>query len=140
MEKNKVIKKEDILKSATLRVGEISLHKNGFIITKINDDVVIDVNDVKEMAEKTVEIAGSIGKPVLVLSGLRVDITKEAREFPIEKAVEYPHVASAEAIVVEDLATRIMAHFYYMFRKPLHDYKVFSNAADAIKWLEKFKK
>jgi len=47
-------------------------------------------------------------------------------------------IKKAEAFIVKSLAHRLVAKFHLNFYKPEHKIKVFSNEADALKWLETF--
>lgn len=67
-------------------------------------------------------------------AGEFVSITKEARENAVRMEDDTPTIASA--IVVRNLAQKIIADFYYTVNKPKQPYKVFSKFENGIEWLK----
>jgi len=66
-----------------------------------------------------------------------VSITKEARENAIK--IENDSATLASAIVINNLAQRIIADFYYAVNRPKLPYKVFSSFEKGIAWLNSIK-
>lgn len=71
--------------------------------------------------------------PFLIEAGDGFTITKEARDNAI--SLEDRSAIKASAVVVNNLAYKIIANFYLNFNKPKRPYKVFSKREDAVKWL-----
>lgn len=119
-----------------VRVGKVSFYSNQVICYEFNDDVFIEVKDVVELANVTKELTGGI-IPVLNLSitGQRNNISTEAFSFNVHNELNIQQKTVAEAIVIDNLATRIMANFYYKVVKKEHIVKVFDKKIDALKWL-----
>lgn len=71
--------------------------------------------------------------PFLIEAGDGFTITKEARDNAV--SLEDRSAIKASAVVVNNLAYKIIANFYLNFNKPKRPYKVFSKREDAVKWL-----
>jgi len=63
-----------------------------------------------------------------------VSLSKEARDNAIK--IEDQSMLAASAVVVDNLAYKLIANFYLNFNKPKRPYKVFSKEEDAIAWLK----
>lgn len=75
--------------------------------------------------------------PFVFEGGEFITVSKEAIDNAYE--LEFRAPLSASALVVKNLAQRIMADFYYKFKKTYKPVKVFRELDDAIQWLEQFK-
>ena len=62
-----------------------------------------------------------------------VNITKEARDNAVK--IEDQSSLGASAVIVNNLAYKLIANFYMRFNKPKRPFKTFSNEKDAIEWL-----
>lgn len=71
--------------------------------------------------------------PFLIEAGDGFTITKEARDNAV--SLEEKSAIKASAVVVNNLAYKLIANFYLNFNKPKRPYKVFSKREDAVKWL-----
>lgn len=135
-EKNSII--DDLILSGqrTVRVGKVFFYTNQIVCYEFYDDIFIEIEDVKELAQATEELTGGI-IPVLNLSitGQRNNISTEAFSFNVHKELNIKQKTLAEAVVIDNLATRIMANFYYKVVKKDHVVKVFDKKKEAINWL-----
>lgn len=113
------------------------------IITKIEDKIIClqfkdGVDFEEDDAIETDKIFYDLceGKPFCSLIDARVygSISSKAREFfANDKLVK--DIRIAEAFVLNNLATRMLAKFYINFNKPNNPIKIFSNVDDAKRWL-----
>lgn len=74
--------------------------------------------------------------PFIFEAGEGVTFTKEARDNAT--LIEDISALKASAVVVDNLAYRMIANFYLTFNKPKRPYKVFSNREEAVKWLKQY--
>ena len=117
--------------------ASISLRKDG--ITEINsaDDFEYDIEQIKENHEQ-IRIFNN-GKMALVLNmvGDHTTITKEAREY----MASGPHknIIKAEAFVLQSVAQKIIARFYYKINQPIVPVGFFKTKAEAEAWLNSIK-
>ena len=79
------------------------------------------------------EITGGKLMPFIFLAAENVSVSKEAKENAIR--IEEQSMVGASAIVVNNLAYKLISTFYLKVNKPKRPYKVFSNESDAVKWL-----
>ncbi|HCQ30686.1 MAG TPA: hypothetical protein DIU39_10390 [Flavobacteriales bacterium] len=109
---------------------------NGIFKVTIKPGVEVDKKDLEESYRILLDLTG--GKPSLFLEIFPPDsdATLEAREYFADK--QRNKIKKAEAFIVKSLAHRLVAKFHLNFYKPEHKIKVFSNEADALKWLETF--
>ncbi len=61
-----------------------------------------------------------------------VTVTEEGRTFAKEEENSFPKIC--DAVVVTNLAHKLLANFYLRFNKPNYPFKVFSKMEDAEKW------
>jgi len=123
------------IKSVDLGFGTLRELSNGIIIYDFKDDVSIDIADIKLMIEAHSKLANGIPRPVLVNTGKRMGISPEARAF--DNIEDRKRITKAEALVIDNIATRIGANFYYMIQRPPYQVKTFPTQEKALKWLEK---
>jgi hypothetical protein len=114
------------------RVVTLQVKDNIFIV-RYKDNVVADLDDVKEVYEIHNKLAEGKVLRVMLNFGKYTSLTKEAREYA--QNVKIPAVA--EAMVVSNLAQRLIMNFYTMYRKIKTPLKVFKAEEDAFKFLAK---
>jgi hypothetical protein len=128
-----------VIKSASLRIGTVTLYEGNLLYFILDDEVTITVEDVIEMSEKNMELTGDNMYFSIVVPGYRSDLTKEAREFDFYKELNRKPTCIAEAIIVTELPTRIVVDFYYKFRNFPYPIKVFSKEEKALAWFSQIR-
>ncbi|HRE73066.1 MAG TPA: hypothetical protein PK637_15615 [Flavobacteriales bacterium] len=99
-------------------------------------DSEITVEEKKNHHRKFKEVTSEKKMPLLLMFEERVTITKEAREF--SKKIEDKQPFTACAVLVNNLAYKILANFYAKFYRPAKPFKVFSDVTKAKDWLRQF--
>ena len=95
------------------------------------DEQVIQLADVQRAFE-LYELNGEANtRKVLLSFGQYASISTEARLYSEKIEMHTP----AQAIIIQNLAHRILARFYHIFRKDNHPLKFFSDKKSAIEWL-----
>lgn len=61
-----------------------------------------------------------------------VTVSEDGRRFAKEEEFSFPKICNA--VVVTNLAHKLLANFYLRFNKPSYPFKVFSKKEDAEKW------
>lgn len=61
-----------------------------------------------------------------------VTVTADGRQFAKEEEFSFPKICNA--VVVNNLAHKLLANFYLRFNKPNYPFKVFSKMDEAEKW------
>lgn len=121
------------IKTESYRVGTVSLLDDDTVLYNLNDDVEINVDDVYEMIHAHQKIAGDKPRYVIVITGARTSQNSEARHLNISE--ERKKLTLAEAVVIDNIVTRISAGFYYRFNAPPYSIRTFPNADEAMKWI-----
>lgn len=112
----------------------LRMREDGILQINFGDKTDLDVVETKEILVATKKITE--GRKVLTLNiaGSQTSATSAARDFAAsEEAIAF---TLAEAYVVKNLAQKIIGNFYINFHKPLAKTKIFTNEADAVKWLK----
>jgi hypothetical protein len=118
--------------------AHFELHEN-HIFVRHKADIHIDLDAAKIHADIILDLCNGYRYPV-ILDGRNVtaNISHEARKF-ISGHEPVIRVRSAQAILVNNIPTRLLANFYLKFHKPKHPVKIFSNLEDAERWVAQFK-
>ena len=98
------------------------------------EGALIDIEQLNEHHREIFKLTN--GKPgaVLIRSEPLVTITDEARKETI--VAEKAKYIIAQAIIVNNIADKIMGTFYIRYNKPKSPTKLFVNENEAIKWLK----
>jgi len=125
-----------VLKSIDIPEANISLHANGIVYVFFKDNMVLDLDCQKKLFACYDKITNKKEAPFLFQAGNDVIVTKEARSNSIVLEANSPK--SATAVVVSNLAYKLIANFYLSFNKPKKPYKVFDNEKAAVNWLKNY--
>ena len=112
--------------------------RENYIYVKHKANFKIDLDAAKIHADIILDLCNGNRYPV-ILDGRNIiaKISHEAREF-ISNFEPVIKVRSAQAILVNNTATRLLANFYLKFHKPKHPVKLFSNLDEAEEWIKQF--
>jgi UPF0288 family protein (methanogenesis marker protein 3) len=102
---------------------------------KPNIEITVEFQD--ELVAMYNQLTGGKKSLFIFEGGEFVSITKEARENAI--TIEDNTPTRASAIVVRNLAQKIVADFYYKINKPKQPFKVFWSFEKGIIWLQSLK-
>jgi len=119
-----------------ISIGTAYFYTNQIMSFEFDDDILMGVVEIRELAETVKELTGGV-VPVLslILMGQRNNISTEAFAYNPHKELGIKQMTIAEAVVIKNLATRIMANFYYKVSKRSFPVKVFDTKQGAINWL-----
>lgn len=127
-----------VIQQESFRVGSVSLLHDETVLYQLHDDVVINVDDIIEMMNVHKKIAGDKARYVVVLTGARTTLTSEARAFDISQKRKL--LTLAEAVVIDNIVTRIAASFYYRFNAPPYSIRTFPDVQKAFRWIDEMRK
>lgn len=65
-------------------------------------------------------------------------VTDDGRRFAKDEEFSFPKICNA--VIVTNLAHKLIANFYLKFNKPNYPFKVFSKMEDAVKWCKQQQK
>ncbi len=135
MESHKTIKKIQLQKSL-----HTLIETNPPIIKmEVTEGVFIEIAEIKEVHKTNLELSG--GKPFCVLldtSNGYFSVSPAGNK--LLASPEYAMKRIATAIIVKNLATRLMGNFFILFNKPPSPTSLFTTEEDAMIWLRKFEK
>lgn len=118
-----------------LEKASIQVLEPGMIENHIKAGCVLEVPDVIAIKKANMEASNHQPYVVLVTAGLFASISKEARDYVSSDKVAENTIA--KAVVVDNLAKRIIGNFYVRFNKPVIPTSLFDNRKEAITWLKK---
>lgn len=123
-----------MLQTITTRSTEIIFDSEKQLLTFILlNGVEIDVPEVRENIEATKKLTQGTRYLTLVDARSEVSITKEAQKLGTKP--EYSVNQIAQAIIATSVANRLIGNFLINFYKPASPTKLFTNAKEALEWL-----
>lgn len=110
-------------------------NREGIIWLILKEDAELDVKEVKEFTAICEKLSDN--QPYFLISDARVNlsITSEARIAAASK--EISPLLVANAVLVNNVAVRMVANFFTAVNKPHFKYKVFNEEQEALVWLKK---
>jgi hypothetical protein len=116
----------------------ITLLPNGIIKVQLLSDVTIGLTESIEINKVVGELSNQKEALVLILASNTTHFTKDARDFSASyQGLKY---SIAEAIVVTNLAQKILVSLYLKINKPSKPTKAFDTEELAIIWLLEIQK
>ncbi len=129
-----------INKKIIFEYAEVDLLSSGIVKIKMLANSIIDLEESVQINIAEGELLG--GEPdsglILMVADSTTQFTSEAREFSASK--EGLRFSMAEALVVKNLAQKLIVSFYLKFNKPSKPSRAFNTEEEAIEWLLSFKK
>jgi len=130
-----------ILKTVEFPTAHIEFWDNGIVYYKLADEVEIELQDSINHSEAILNNPPDGYKKylILVVSGTKTTITKEAREYGENSPAHA--ITQAMAVVTDSLSQRIIINFIFLFFKRKNvSVKLFENKEKAIEWLLSFER
>ncbi len=110
----------------------ILLHEEGYYELLINEDVEIEIDDIKDIVDAQKKLSGK-RLPTLV-SAVGQAITNTETLGYISKNVNFPY-SKAGAYVVSSTSQRLLANFYLKLKRPERPTQFFQSKVEALKWV-----
>lgn len=123
-----------ITQSVKTSHATISYDGHGIIISELENDSEITLEDVIEHRRIIHELTNGKRHVVLAIARQHTTATKEAREFSSQNI---PEGRIAEAIVITSMPVRLMGKIFINFHKPGLPTKLFETKEEAMIWLKK---
>lgn len=114
-------------------MGYISLMPEGYLFVEMKDGSVSTIETIKESQKIIHELLPEGDICIVVNSG--VGSTSENEIYDYIKSDNFKKRIKAQAIIVNDLATRLMGTIFLKFIKHQRDVKLFTKHSDAVKWI-----
>ncbi len=100
------------------------------------EDAQIEIPEIDELNLKTRSLVGDKPYYIIVIPGIGTTSSHEARKYAAK--LKDKNIV-AEAIVMTNLAIRLLANFYMRVNRPKQKIKLFSNEAAALEWINSIK-
>lgn len=129
----------NIIKHIKFGYANVELFDIGIIRIEMLGGHIIDLEESVQLNIAQGDLLkGQMGSGlVLMVADSTTQFTNDARDFSASK--EGLRFSMAEALVVKNLAQKLVVNFYLKFNKPSVPSKAFNTEEEAIKWLLSFK-
>lgn len=124
------------LNSIETTIAIITLTNEGIGHQHFKDNVTMDIPEQLENLDAIIKICKGHPTPFVITAGKNFIITKDARDHALSLEVRSP--INANAIVVQNLAYRLIAEFFIKVQKPKMPYKIFTDQESAFEWCKQF--
>ena len=129
---------EKVIKEICLKAAIIRLIEKDIIEVHTMPEHETQKEDVDEINRVTKEFVNGNPHYVIVFVGRGSTASKEVREYAAKETFRKNIIA--EAIIIDSLATRILASMYMKFARPKQKIKVVDSKKEAMNWIEGIKK
>ena len=126
-----------IIKELDYLEVNLQLKSNEIVYVLFKDNCVIDVDFQMRLLDYYIDITNGKLMAFIFLAAENVSVTNEARDNAI--LIENQSMVGASALIVTNLAYKIIANFYMEVNKPKRPLKAFGNEEEAINWLQTLK-
>ena len=110
-------------------------YEDGIVKVQYKPDLLLNLEDARKIVAYRLELLGDKEYPVLIRSSRLKKLEKEARQyFFTEGMVNFKAMAFLEKSAIEKMLSALI----FSLNRPKIPHKVFSDEAEAIKWLEQF--
>lgn len=122
-----------LVNEIVLEFAKIQLFEPTLVKVEIFGNVIIAYSETKAINDAIGLLSDYKEILLLIVADELAQFDKSANEYSASK--EGMQYSIAEAIVVKNLAQKILANFYLSFNKPIKPTKLFSSEKDALDWL-----
>lgn len=112
----------------------IIVHSSNIFILKPHNGAELDVEDGYEMRSVFVQLSKGNKFAILTDASTFFSTTQELRQ--LLASPKFTDLRIATAIYTQNMASKIIGNFFIKVNKPASPTKLFSNKAEALKWLE----
>jgi hypothetical protein len=128
----------EIIKKKELKASTVSLRQDGIIEFLIKPNVTLNAADAREIVDATNEIGEGKKYPLLITAGSFSLVDTEVRYYA--SSPEANRFTIASAILVNNVAQKLMGNAYIKFNQPPTPTRLFTDKNQAIGWLKTFLK
>lgn len=110
------------------------LRSDGIVQMDTHDDAFFTIKEANEFLEALAKITKSVPHLIIKNPGKHASVDTESRKFmATEEALQY---SIAEAVIIKNVAQRMIGNFYVKFDKPQKPIHLFGTVEDAVVWLK----
>ena len=115
----------------------IGIRDDGIMHVYYKSNTLIDVGIQSEVRDAAFALSRDKKMPCIFEAGDYVTLTKEARANAKANEEDFPSTASA--VIVQNLAYKMVADFYFKMSNPKQPFKVFKKIDEAVEWLKELR-
>ena len=109
---------------------------DGIVQLNTADDAYFTIKEAREFVDALRTITHGKPHPVLKVPGKHANIDKDSRTYmATDEALQY---SIAEAVIIRNMAQRIIGNFYLKFDRPKKPVRLFDSMTEAETWLKEF--
>ena len=112
--------------------------RDDYFYVKYKSNSVVDLPEAKNQSKIILDLCQEKKMPFVIdFLDVSVRIDDEARRF---FAIDGPHIhlRKAQAIIVNNMQSKLLVNFYIKHHKPKNPTKLFDNLEDALDWIKQF--
>jgi hypothetical protein len=130
----------NVTKKRETDAAQISVCSDGIIRVMFKKRTEVNQHHFKQLFDVYNELVEGERFPFLYYAeDSSVIVSEDGRAYAKNEEYSFPKVCNA--VIVSNLAHKLIANFYFKFNKPSYPFRVFSKMQDAEKWcLEEFSK
>ena len=112
---------------------------DGYIHVQFRDMSIIDLEESKKVANHVIDLCNGTAHPFITNGlGITIRMNNDARDF----FATYPplvRVRKAQAILVNNMPSKLLANFFIKYHKPVNPTKIFTDFDEALAWIRSIK-
>lgn len=112
------------------------LRSDGIVQMNTYDEAYFSIKEAKEFVMALKKITKGVPHLVLKVPGRHASVDSEARTYMATE--EALHFSKAEAVIIRNVAQRMIGNFYLKFDKPKKPIHLFNDIEEAERWLRSF--
>ena len=129
-----------VTKKSETEAAQISVCSDGIIRVMFKKKTEVNASHFKALFEIYNDLVeGDRYAFIYYAEDSSVTVTDDGRNYAKNEEYSFPKICNA--VIVSNLAHKLLANFYFKFNKPNYPFKVFNKMGEAEKWcLEEFAK
>ena len=136
MEKGEISPGATVAEEIIHPIFRLIRRSDGIVQLNTADDAYFTIKEAREFIAALRSITRGVPHPVLKVPGTHANVDKDSRIFMASgEALQY---SVAEAVLIRNMAQRIIGNFYLKFDRPKKPVRLFDNMPEAEAWLKGF--
>lgn len=112
--------------------------REDYLYIKYKSNSIVDLPEAKIQSEIILSLCNGKEMPFIIdFLNISARIDDEARQFFANDG-PHIHLRKAQAIVVNNMQSKLLVNFYIKHHKPKNPTKLFDNLEDALDWIKQF--
>lgn len=131
------LEKYTVLDEIKHELFHLYLRNDGIVQMNTFDEAFFTLKEAKEFVQALQKITKGVPHLILKVPGKHASLDSDARTYmATEEALRF---SIAEAVIIRNIAQRMIGNFYLKFDKPKKPIQLFNEIEEAEHWLQTFK-